>query len=93
MSWVRLLKSRSFSRVVRTAPESIASAAREVPSLKSAAMPATTRAAAALSRTTSRRGPGSPLKMAVRMTAFAGASPPSGSRRSLRGSPASSGVI
>ena len=67
-----------------TAPESMARAARAMAARKASWLsgvedgttPAAMRTAAALSRTTSRRGPGSPAKMARRMAALAAASPP-----------------
>ena len=58
------------------APESIVSAARAMPSPRSAARPAATKAAAALSRTTSRRGPASPASTASTSAAFSAGVPP-----------------
>ena len=72
----RRLSLRTVSRAWSARQLSTDSAARASPSLKSAAWPATMRAAAALRRATSKAGPRSPLRMPSRMRALATASPP-----------------
>ena len=59
-----------------TLPLSMVRAASWMPAPMSGARPAVIRTAAALSRTTSRRGPCVPLKMSRRMAALVAASPP-----------------
>src|SRR5690606_2657449 len=72
-SRVQAASSASFAAA---APESIASAAAATPSRSVDTAPAASRAPAALSRTASRRGPGSPARIALAIAAFAAASPP-----------------
>src|SRR5262249_36868485 len=69
----RCLSSSSF---FSAAPESMASAARRIPSFQVFAAPPATRAGALFRSTTSRRGPFSPLKMPSMIFAFSAASLP-----------------
>ena len=57
-------------------PASIVRAARSMPAARSSATPATTSAAPAFSRTTSRRAPGSPRRIASTIVAFSAGVPP-----------------
>ncbi len=68
--------STSPSRQRRAEPPSIDARARSIPSARSAARSAAQSAAAALSRTTSRAGPGSPSSTARSRAAFGRTSPP-----------------
>src|SRR5690606_402975 len=82
----------SFSRVARARPDAMASAANATPALSVSALPATTSAAAALSSTILRYGPGLPASMSRMACAFVAGSEPLSASGAARGRPASSGV-
>src|SRR5207302_2782980 len=72
-------------------PESSASAASPIPSLKSFASPAARSAAAELSRTTSRRGPWAPASTSRAMAAFSAGPSPRIAPSGASGRPSSAG--
>src|SRR5690606_23975551 len=89
-SWVISIRRASAARAL---PLSIASAAIFAPSRRSAALSATTSAAAAFISTISRNAPGAPLRTARNATALVVGSSPFRSSSFARERPASSGVI
>ena len=82
----------SFRALLRAAPLSIEASAMRTPSVKSRALPATRRAAAAVITAASRKAPSCPSSTPRRASALCAASPPLRSAALPRARPTSSGV-